>query len=123
MGADQLADLAGGLGAGLDGRPHASHVTLDQSRDIRAADLHSAGEMHVGRFEHGVGRLDHSDQALGLDQAQGVAVGCAAVAAERAGWWFAELWPWCQAPSLLGVLEEVAAAAALTKDNTPLRSS
>ena len=48
-----------------------------------AADLHSAGKLHVGRLEHGVGRLDHADQALGLDQPQGIAVAGTAVAADR----------------------------------------
>ena len=44
VGADQLADLAGGLGAGLDGRPHAADVALDQGGDIGAADLDAAGK-------------------------------------------------------------------------------
>ena len=45
MGADQLADLAGGLGPGLDGRPDAADVAPDQRRDVAAADLDAAGQL------------------------------------------------------------------------------
>ena len=76
VGADQLADPAGGLGAGLDGRADAADVAPDQRGDEAAADLHAAGQVDVGRLEHRVGRLDHADQALGLDQAEGLAVAC-----------------------------------------------
>ena len=44
VGADQLADPAGGLGAGLDGRADAADVALDQGRDEPAADLDAAGQ-------------------------------------------------------------------------------
>ena len=82
MGADQLADLAGGFGAGLDGRPDAADIALDEGGDIPPPTCTRPAKLDVGRLEHGVGRLDHADQALGLDQAQGVAVGRAAVAAD-----------------------------------------
>ena len=56
------------------GGPDAADVPLDQGRDKAAADLDAACEINVGRLEHGVGRLDHADQARGFDHAQGIAV-------------------------------------------------
>src|SRR5262249_18445722 len=44
------------------------------------ADLHLAGQRHVGRLAHRVGGGDRGDQALGLDQAERLAVAVAPVA-------------------------------------------
>src|SRR5262249_46812355 len=74
VGADQLADAGRGLGAGLDGRADAADVPAAERRDEPADDLHAPGQVHVRSLEHRVGGLDHADQALGLDQAEGLAV-------------------------------------------------
>ena len=69
--ADQLAVLAGGVGAGIDSGSHRADVAADERRDISAADLHLAGQGDVGRLAHRVGGCDGGDQALGFDQAEG----------------------------------------------------
>src|SRR5690606_3103169 len=73
VGADQLAEPRGRLGAGLDGRADAADIAPHQRRHEPAADLDAAGELDIGRLEHRVGGLDHADQALRLDQAEGLA--------------------------------------------------
>src|ERR1039458_8306956 len=50
----------------LDGADVAFHENGDQSRTYRDP----SGEGHVGRFEHAVGALDESHQALGFDHSQ-----------------------------------------------------
>src|SRR5438270_12920234 len=72
--ADQLAVLAGGLGAGVNGGADGADVAADEGGHVSAADLHLAGQGDVGRLAHGVGRGDGGDQALGLDQAEGLVV-------------------------------------------------
>jgi hypothetical protein len=69
MGAHKLANLAGRLGTGLDGGADTANVAFDQRRDETAADLDAAREPDIGRFEHGVGRLDNADKPFGFDQA------------------------------------------------------
>jgi hypothetical protein len=74
VGADQLAVLAGGAGAGVDSGPHRADVAAHQRRHVGAADLYLAGQCHVGRLAHGVGGGDGGDQSLGFDKAQGLVI-------------------------------------------------
>src|SRR4051812_14579734 len=69
--ADHLADAARRGGAGIDGRLDGGDVAGDAGGEKAAADLPPAQELDVGGLQPGVARLDQSDQALGLDYAQG----------------------------------------------------
>ena len=60
----------GGLGAGLDGRPHAAHVAADDGGHQSAADLHPFDDLHVGRLGHRVGRFDQGHEPLGFQIVQ-----------------------------------------------------
>src|SRR5688572_9215053 len=74
VGGDELADAAGGLGAGVHRRLHAADVAADDRRNESAADLDGLHHLDVGGLAHRVGRLDEADPALGLDHAEGLAV-------------------------------------------------
>ena len=73
--ADQLAHAAGGGGPSVGGSLHRPDIAADDRGDQPGIHLLPAHENHVGRLEHGVGRLDHADQAARLDHAEGVADG------------------------------------------------
>src|SRR6187399_3047356 len=73
--ADQLAHAAGRGGPSVGGSLHRPDIAADDRGDQPGIHLLPAHENHVGRLEHGVGRLDHADQAARLDHAEGVADG------------------------------------------------
>src|SRR5688500_354922 len=75
----ELADAAGGLGAGVDRGANAADVAADDRGHERAADLDRLDDLDVGGLGHRVGRLDQRDPALGLDHAQRLAVAVAVV--------------------------------------------
>ena len=71
VGGLQLADPAGGLGAGLDGGADAADVAPDHHADDAAVELDDrAGQLDARRLEHRVDRVDQADQTLRLDQAE-----------------------------------------------------
>src|SRR5437870_11773905 len=74
MSADELAVLAGGLGAGVNSGADGADVAADKSCHVGAADLHLAGKSDIGRLAHGIGCGDGGDQTLGLDQAERLVV-------------------------------------------------
>ena len=89
VGGLELADPAGGLGAGLDGGSHAADVAPDHHAHDAAVELdHRAGQLDAGRLEHRINRTDQPDQAECLDQAQGVSVHCLC---SRCRWWHGHL--------------------------------
>jgi hypothetical protein len=71
--ADDLADGAGGLGAGVGGGLDGGDVTDHDGGDEGVADLlHGADEGDVGRLEHGVGADDEGGEAAGFEKSDGL---------------------------------------------------
>ena len=66
----QLADAARRGGAGVGGRLHGRDVAAHDGGDVAGADLLPADQRDLRGLDHGVGRLDHGDQPLGLDHSQ-----------------------------------------------------
>ena len=66
----ELADARGRGGAGVGRRLHGRDVAAHDGRDVAGADLLPADQRDLGGLDHGVGRLDHGDQALGFDHSQ-----------------------------------------------------
>ena len=70
---DQLADAAGGRGAGVGGGLDRADVAADEHGDVAGADVFLADQDDVGGLDHGVGGLDRADEAAGFDHAERVA--------------------------------------------------
>src|SRR5689334_7828657 len=68
--ADDLADPAGGRGAGVDGRLDRGHVTGHEGRHQAAADLLPADEVHVRGLDHRVAGFHHRHETFRLDHAE-----------------------------------------------------
>src|SRR5215207_6707748 len=68
--ADELADAAGGGGAGVRGGLDRGDVAADDGRDEARADLLVADQRDVGGLHHRVRRLDHRHQPLRLNHAE-----------------------------------------------------
>ncbi len=47
---------------------HAADITADHRCDVRAADVDSLHNLHVGGLGHRVGRFDQCEQAFGFNQ-------------------------------------------------------
>ena len=67
---DELADAARGRGARVGGRLDGRDVAAHDGGHIAGADLLPADQRDLRGLDHGVGRLDHRDQALGFDHPQ-----------------------------------------------------
>ena len=69
VGHDQLAaePLDRGL-AGFDRRLHGGDVAAHHDRDVRRADFFLAGQRHIRRLEHVVGRVQRGHQTLSFQQ-------------------------------------------------------
>ena len=65
---DDFAHLGGGLGPGVDGRFHRSHVAAEENRHEPAADRFVAGHGDACRLEGGVSGFEQGAEALGFDQ-------------------------------------------------------
>ena len=75
MHADQLADAAGGGGPGVGGGLDRADVAADDRGDQPGIHFLPAHEHDVRGLQHGVGGLDHADEAARLDHAERVAEG------------------------------------------------
>ena len=73
MNADELADATRGGGARVGGGLDRSDVATDDRGDEAGIDFLPANEHDVRGLDHGVGGLDHADQAAGFDHAECVA--------------------------------------------------
>ena len=71
--ADELADAAGGGGAGIGRGLHRADVAAHDRRHEARVDFLPADEHDVGRLAHRVGGFDHADEAARLDHAERVA--------------------------------------------------
>ena len=68
--ADDFANAARGVCAGVGGRFDGRHVSRHKGRYQATADFVPAEKLHVRGLQHGVGGLNQSDKALGLDHSQ-----------------------------------------------------
>src|SRR4029434_769688 len=71
--ADELSNTTCRGGPGISRRLHRPDVTPDDRSHRAGAHLLPSHENHVGGFDHGVSRFDHSDEATGFDQPESVA--------------------------------------------------
>jgi hypothetical protein len=70
MHADQFADASGRGGAGISCRLHRAYIAPHKHGHISGADVFLAQQLHVGCFDHGIGRFDSADKAFGLDHSE-----------------------------------------------------
>ena len=66
----ELADPAGRRRARIGGRLDRRDVAAHDGGHVPGADLFPADQRDLRRLDHGIGRLDHGDQPLGLDHSQ-----------------------------------------------------
>ncbi len=71
--ADELADAPGRCGARVGGGFDRGDIAAHDGRHQARIDFLPADEHDVGRFHHGVGRLDHADKSARFDEAERVA--------------------------------------------------
>src|SRR5438874_5778536 len=71
--ADELADAAGGGGAGVGRGFHRSDIASDDRGHQAGIDFLPADEHDVGRLHHRVGGFNHPDEPARLDHAERVA--------------------------------------------------
>ena len=64
---DELADAARGGSARIGGGLHRGDIAAHDGGDVAGADLLPADQRNLRGLHHGVGRLNHRDEALGLD--------------------------------------------------------
>jgi len=62
--AEDFADLAGGGRTGVDGGFHRGDVARDHDGHIARADFVPSDQLHVGRLERGVSRLNQGHKPL-----------------------------------------------------------
>jgi hypothetical protein len=63
----ELADAAGGGGAGVRSRLHGRHIAAHDGSHVAGADLLPADQRDLRRLDHGVGGFDHRDQSFCFD--------------------------------------------------------
>src|SRR6478672_3175280 len=66
----ELTDAPRGCGTGVGGSLHRGHVAAHDRGHVTGTDLFPADQRDLGGLDHGVSRLNHGDQPLGLDHAQ-----------------------------------------------------
>jgi len=71
MDADELTDASRGGSSRIGRRLYRCDISSDDSGDQPGIDLLPSHEHDVGRFDHGVRRLDHADQAARFDETEG----------------------------------------------------
>ena len=69
---DQLADAAGGGGAGIGGGLDGADIAAGHDRDVPGPDVFLGDQLDVGGLHHRVGRFDGADEATGFDESEGV---------------------------------------------------
>src|SRR5262249_39084097 len=69
MNADQLAHAPRRRGARVGGGFHRAHIAAHGNGDEARADVLFPYQNHIGRFHHGVSRLNGADQTLRFDKA------------------------------------------------------
>src|SRR5690242_422408 len=67
---DDLAHALGGALASLGRRLHGRDVAADDRGDVAAAGLLVADELDLRGLDHGIGGLDHADEALHFDHSK-----------------------------------------------------
>jgi hypothetical protein len=67
---NQFTDAARSRGTGIGRRFDRSDITAHDRRYESGTDLFISDELHVGRLDHRIGRLDRGNQTLRLNHSQ-----------------------------------------------------
>lgn len=67
MNTDEFADATRRYGTGLGGGHHGPDIAADEYGDVTVEEILFADQLHIGSLDHGIGRLNSSDETARFD--------------------------------------------------------